>query len=249
MAGFLARMAGVALAAWMGIASAATYTFTTTNYTILVPVAPNVFNAGMQITGTLVTSAPVAPNLNYVDITALIVSYSFNDGVHTFTSANSFINNALNPGGFSVQTDAAGNITDAAFLIMSPLPPQAINGLVNYIAFGDGYAGYDSMTCSGVVGNPATCNAVLFGATASRARASSLSVVTSSGASAAAIPTLSVWSLMALACLTGLFGMSRLRRHRRLALRPCRDLDISLTRASARAAAPTNPHPSREPRP
>ncbi|MBD9392946.1 hypothetical protein [Acidovorax sp. ACV01] len=100
---------------------AATYVYTGATYSSLVHnfTAPcgaspcQIFTAGMRQTGSITTNQPLAPNLNDADVSPLIASYAFNDGVTQYTSAN------LSDGLLYalVTTDAAGNITDSHIAI------------------------------------------------------------------------------------------------------------------------------------
>ncbi len=205
MARISGGIAAVIFALWASAASAATYQFTADPYVTFVPSSPNPFSAGMRITGTLVTSAPLGPNLVMQDITGLITSYSFNDGVHTFTQSNSIINIPLNGGGFLVSTDASSTVTYVQVIIMSPLTPHGVGGLLNYIALGDGQGGYDSMTCVAVENS--VCGQVSFGATAARAFAVRMVVVLVPG-----VPAMPVWGFIALTTLIAWLGGRQLKR-------------------------------------
>lgn len=99
---------------------AATYAYTGTPYaTVTNFTAPcgagscASFTTSMSATGTFTTGAPIAPNLSNSDISDQITSYSFSDGLTTYSS--------VNPNGriafFSVNTDASGTITPSLVLI------------------------------------------------------------------------------------------------------------------------------------
>ena len=92
---------------------AATYTFTGPLYTnptqftapCATPTCDN-FTTAMRQTGSFTTAAPLAPNLANVLITGLIQSYSFNDGITQYDSADpeTWLAYAF------VSTDPVGNI-------------------------------------------------------------------------------------------------------------------------------------------
>ncbi len=154
----------IALVLPASLANAVTYTFTTDPYAVFVPDAGtgNAFSPGMFISGTITTAAPLPPNLNNQDIVGLITAYSFNDGIRTFNNSNSGIHSTL-VDGFSVNTDSAGNITDAFFLIMSTVPENVVNAPVDYIAFGDGYHAYNDMNCLSLSAQvPPLCSGIEF---------------------------------------------------------------------------------------
>ena len=92
---------------------AATYTFIGPTYTTLTPFTPPCatptcgnFTAAMRQTGSFTTAAPLAPNLNTADISGLIQSYSFSDGLVQYNSGDAATRLAF----AVVTTDAAGNI-------------------------------------------------------------------------------------------------------------------------------------------
>jgi hypothetical protein len=199
------------LVMWAGVASAATYQLTADPYISLVPPTPNPFTSSMQITGTFVVPTPLAANLNMADISSQITSYTFTDGVHTFTQANSAFNAPLNNGsGFLVSTDASGNVTYAQFLVMTPVPPHGVGGLLNYIAIGDGAGGYDQMTCVAVQGTPATCSQVSFEGPAARAFSSRFVLTAIPD-----VPVMPTWGFVLLAVFAGWLGARALRQRNR----------------------------------
>ena len=208
MARIVAGIAMTVVTLWAAPAAAATYQLTASPFTSLVPPSPNPFTTSMQVTGAFVTSAPVSANLTMQDISGLITSYSFSDGVHTFTQSNSAFNSPLNGGGFLVTTDAAGSITYVQFLVMSPAPPHTVGGKLNYLAVGDGVGAYDNLDC--VVVQATVCSQVAFGATAARAFTAQYAVVTL----VPAAPAMPVVAFIALAGIVTWLGTRHLTRHR-----------------------------------
>lgn len=110
-------------------ALAATYTFTGPLYGANA-VAP--YTANMRITGSFTTATPLPPNV--VEMIGpsgsnQVTSWSFNDGINTFTKDNSYESHS-----FRVGTDANGNITDWLIRLLSPLPPNSNNQLMSGIS-------------------------------------------------------------------------------------------------------------------
>jgi hypothetical protein len=64
---------------------------------------------GGRITGQFTTAAPLPPNLASPDAHALVTSYSFTDGVATYSSSNPNTRFSI----FAISTNAAGNIIAA----------------------------------------------------------------------------------------------------------------------------------------
>jgi hypothetical protein len=61
-----------------------------TNYTVPCAVGPCAnYTTAMNLNGHFTTAAPLPPNLSYrTDITAQVTSYSFFDGINTYTNTN-----------------------------------------------------------------------------------------------------------------------------------------------------------------
>jgi len=64
----------------------------------------------MTVTGSFTTATPLAPNLASVDVAAQITTYSFSDGINTYTPPNGRII------AFQVSTDASGVPTANTFI-------------------------------------------------------------------------------------------------------------------------------------
>jgi hypothetical protein len=108
-----------------GLAWAATYLYTGPLYTS----TGGIYNTSMRITGQFTTAAPLAPNLpSLTEIGPLglnlVTSWSFTDGVTTFTNANSIPYYNAGNGDFRIATDAGGNITTFWVGLQKPLPPN-----------------------------------------------------------------------------------------------------------------------------
>lgn len=126
-------MGRTSFAAWLAVGlavapstlGAATYTFTGDPYAA--PAAP--FTAGMRVTGSFATAAPLPPNLPLTPIgpggSNLVLAWSFSDGVTTYTQANSALFGD-DPNAFRVSTDAGGNVVEYQVALVSPLPPHTV---------------------------------------------------------------------------------------------------------------------------
>jgi hypothetical protein len=109
----------VALIASGAAAASTTYVFTGHPY----QTANGSYTTSMSITGSFTTAAPLAANLtSSTDITPLVKSWSFSDGVNNYTLANSVQN-----GDMEVTTDSGGNINGWSMAFVSPLPPWVAN--------------------------------------------------------------------------------------------------------------------------
>lgn len=92
-------------------ALAQTYTYTGNNYTS----ASGSYDTGMSVTGEFTTAAALAPNLVAQDITGLILTFTFSDGVTTITEADGALADFNTIPGATVSTDASGDIIEWSF--------------------------------------------------------------------------------------------------------------------------------------
>ena len=76
-------------------ASATTYTFTSPSYSFVIPFTPPCtvgtcvnYTTSMNVAGSFTTAAPLAANLLNTDVRGAITSYSFNDGLNTYSSSD-----------------------------------------------------------------------------------------------------------------------------------------------------------------
>jgi hypothetical protein len=137
------------------------------------------------------------------------VAWSFSNGISTFTQANSaeFYGQ---PQYFQVATDSAGNISNYAIGLLSPLPPHSVGTTIQFVWIQKGLAiqALNNATCVTVTGG--VCTQVYF------AGAGTVSEQTESGFFtpyfASSIPTLSEWALLVLAALLGVIGLVSVRR-------------------------------------
>jgi hypothetical protein len=99
-----------------------------------------VFTTSMSINGSFTTANPLPPNTS-ADIgpagDGRAIAWSFNDGVSTFTQANS-AELYGNAGNFYIATDANGNVSSYNIGLASPLPPHTTSTLMNFFYLNHG---------------------------------------------------------------------------------------------------------------
>ncbi len=137
----------VGLFAESGTTCAATYTYSGGNFVDVL----GDYTTMMRVTGQFTVAVPLAPNLPFTDITALVTSYSFSDGVQTLTEANSVLLF------FSVRTDVTGAI--ATWSISAGV---LVGDLINQIStsFNNGNTfdrGFTDGPCSVTTTDPKEC--------------------------------------------------------------------------------------------
>ena len=192
--------------------AATTYTYSGANFTSF----SGAYSASSRVTGSFTLAAPLAASLPNTDIRSLILSYSFSDGVQTRNETNSEIC-AVSIYGFRVSTDASGNIATWAITLCSPVA-----------AAGDPVTGVFTIRDIGVtdtvedLGVSGTCGELSGGACSSIGVATSGTIYSNSPlswsrevgpvASSVEIPTLSDWSLAALAAMMLAWGAVLARR-------------------------------------
>ncbi len=138
------------LASLANIANATTYTYTGERYATV----SGVYTTSMAITGSFTTSSPLPANMPITAIGPgglnLVTSWSFFDGVSTFTNANSVVV-ANNPALFRVATDATGNIESEATELISPVAPHTAGQIVTLFSLeGSGGGVARNYTCAAV---------------------------------------------------------------------------------------------------
>jgi hypothetical protein len=202
-------------------ALADTYSFTSPNYVsgyIGGPGPTGAYNATMRVTGSFSTAAPLPPNMPLTPIgpgaaTPLVTSWTFSDGVRTYTAANAALLYGL-PVQFAVATDASGQVIDYRIELIQPLPPHALGQVVTTLSLTSLRTQVvGNATCQSVsAGTPVVCNSVL------QAGASESAQGPGGGtwlraADPAAVPTLSLAGLGAMgAALAGVAAWARRRR-------------------------------------
>lgn len=184
-----------------GYANATTYTYTGAYFTD--GGGPD-YEEGMRVTGTLVTSSPIPPNFSG-DISDIMTSWSFSDGVQTIDSSNGEFSPEYPP---QVLTNEEGLIVDSFLaFFLSPIATT--------VGDTDSYIGVVFSQSIGVIG--AVCLTVVDGVCTTYEEPTSFAQAEDPGvwvtsATSTAIPTLSQWSLILLALILGMFGIVRFRR-------------------------------------
>lgn len=107
---------GLALATVSASASTL-YDYTGNNYT---SADGATYTTSMNLTGSFTIGAPLGDNLSNVDISSDILSWQFNDGLLTWSSASSSLTTAV------VSTDSSGTIDDWDFLASLVFPPYYV---------------------------------------------------------------------------------------------------------------------------
>jgi len=215
---------------------ATTYSYTGPLYTSTTDFTPPCgtgpcadYALGQRISGQFTTAAPLPPNLVSPDAHASVTSYSFTDGVNTYSSSDPNTRFSI----FAISTDVAGNIIAASSEVQIQLWQSGSNphtagaraavfdacsgscgGLGgdhvdnNFICTsvqvsGGGGGNIDADTCAGGSGDPSTSAAsVTAGSTGTW---STLAPQQSSS-----IPTLSEWALILLSLLVAGFAVRAL---------------------------------------
>ncbi len=153
---------------------ATTYTYTGPTYTagVFTGTGTPAYTPSMQLSGSITTASPLPANLSLTDIgpagSNLIQSWSFNDGLYTYTPATS----SMYQSSFVVSTDNNSNIIQFIFEFFSPGPPNTIGQLVNVFkaelsggnafttatsqATCDGLDPTNNNACVGINGTPAS---------------------------------------------------------------------------------------------
>lgn len=193
-----------------GYANATTYNYTGTNFID----GLGSYTSGMSVTGSITTSSPIPENSVNYDITPLISSWTFFDGLQTISSTNggSIAYNPNIPLPLAFNTDALGNITFAQiqmhagpwtettgstnnFITVRPEEAEVLidlectevfNGICSLYEVGPGVGGFSS----GAIALEGSWETTV----------------------APPIPTISVWGLGILAGLLGLIGFVRHRK-------------------------------------
>ena len=193
--------------------AAVTYTVTSGPYSAGTGTLDGTYSGSMSLTGQFTLDSPFQPNLSNYDFLALVTSYSFHDGVHTYSQGNSM----LIPG-ILVSTAPSGQVTFLEMnVIAAPPPPHSTNPatLMDYVAFeflnsGGSYVfALDGGPCSALVGN--MCSEI-DGASALGLVSLDLAINLDWEISSTAIPTLSQYGLLILVLLMLGLGITRFRR-------------------------------------
>jgi len=144
------------------------------------------------ITGKFTTAAPLAANLTNAAVASgtggsnAVTSFSFNDGVYTYTQANSSVSGG-DGSYFSVSTDGTGAITSFNIQLTQPVP-GVVSSQANFMSLTPTtvVAGYG--TCNGVANNSCT-SWTSFAANSASNNAATVSFTKASIPSTPAAPT------------------------------------------------------------
>ena len=175
------------------------------------------FTLAMGASGSFNTAAPLAPNLAAANIAPLMTSFSFTDGITTYSSANPAVRILV----ATVSTNGAGAITASDIRVQrwhTGVVPHGAGDRLSMVEIGATGSGDNNAPCINVgvspAGTPDSC--VLIGGDAGRSIAFNSARVWASApllaAAPAAIPTLSEWGLVLMAALMGLAAVVTLRR-------------------------------------
>ena len=203
--------------------AAATYTFTAANYDATLPFTAPCgagscanYTLSMNASGTFSGPSRLAPNLVAVDITAVLTSYSFTDGLTTFSSSDP--NSRLFQ--FIVTTDATGAITAVNIVLerWETAGGAHVAGdrfdLTQFTGTGQVNSNHN-VVCNAVGVSPGgtadSCTAAAADTNSSAASAAGAGVF-AFAAGGAGIPTLGEYALLLLAALMGIAGLYGVRR-------------------------------------
>jgi len=190
-------------------AYATTYTYTGENFDQVY----GDYTTGMNVTGTIVTSSPIPPNSVDFDISPILTSWSFNDGMNTISSSNGKL--VIYLPRFS--TDAQGNIIKYFWAIanmgVAPVEGDPVEFIssTNDVEIGIADAGFTDVLCMDVIDNVCTSFFVDLPFNNGRVYGQEGTWVKTNDP-ARSVPTLSQWSLILLALMLGMVGIARFRR-------------------------------------
>ncbi|PJI99430.1 hypothetical protein CLU85_4274 [Acidovorax sp. 69] len=202
-------------------AVAATYTFVGPTYPNPMPyTAPCAipgcanFTMAMQQTGSFTTALPLPPNLNLAFIEGLIQTYSFNDGIIQYSSADAQSKVLF----AQVSTDAAGNIISENIDIQRwQTANHSVNDRLDTLSINLG--SFHNMYCQNI-GAPDNCVLANNDASSSFAFAHSNNAWTTNlapvilGGAVTSVPTFGEWGslILSLLMVTAGWGMAGRRR-------------------------------------
>jgi len=200
---------------------ATTYTFSAPNYTVVANDTTctvgtcGSFTTAMTVAGSFTTSSPLAANLANHDITSQVTSFTFSNGMNTFSSGDPNVRVYS----FTVDTDAAGTVTPEFILLeawTTGVSPHTTADRLNSVVLEVGLTlGERNVSCTSVgmspTGTADACLALPTDSSSSVAQAAA-GTFTSSGTTAIPVPTLSKWGLTAIAGILTATGCWSLRR-------------------------------------
>ena len=198
---------------------ATTYSYTGPLFTSANPP----YTLSMRITGSFTTAVPLPPNMPMTAIgpsgNGLALSWSFTDGLNTFTNANSdeFGDAFGDSRRFRVATDGNGFINDWEIVLENHKSPWAVNegglNVLNTEKFAGLEAGTNGWTCLGISAQ-AHCLASLPNSPPQVGSVTALGTWTGGSAPVIAVPTLTAWGIWLLAVLMALGVLYSTQRRR-----------------------------------
>lgn len=198
-----------------GSVGAATYTYTGGLYPAVANFTPPCsagpcadYSTSMRVTGWFTTAVPLATNLASQDVTSLVTSYSFSDGINTIASSDP---NARIYLPFVISTDGSGNIVPASSSLSVMLweTGTAPHNAADRLSYIDPTGGSNAVNNNGcatvglsIAGTPDSCSGITGDAAMSVADVPAGTwVFTNPSANPSTVPTLSEWAVILLSLL------------------------------------------------
>lgn len=178
------------------------------------------YAAATTPSGSFTTSAPLPANMAGSNIAGSLVSYSFSDGINTYSSADSDVRLHT----MTVATDGTGAIVSSLVLVekwLTGTAPHAAGNRFSFVQLNTStISGTHNTVCTTLGVSPAgvadSCMAE--SPDASRSRGTNAfftwSSISIAPANPASIPTTSEWGLVGMALLLCLAGCTAVRRRR-----------------------------------
>jgi hypothetical protein len=114
---------------WSAQAAAATYYVTSEPYSTGTGEVLGTFSDTMNLSGQVTVDDSIPSLDSWTDISSYVTSYSFGDGVNTFTQANSTLGRA------EAITDGNGEVTNLVLEFFNPAPPHSIGTMLSFLGF------------------------------------------------------------------------------------------------------------------
>lgn len=102
------------------------YEFSGPNYNV----AQGSYTTNMKLSGSFTTNTPLPPDMPLTSIADRVVSWSFSDGLNTYTPLNSVLLGD-DPDYLQVETDSSGNVVSYIISFVSPKPQHALGSVVD----------------------------------------------------------------------------------------------------------------------
>ena len=184
-------------------AHAEVYTYSGANYSV----ALGAYTTAMRVTGSITTSDPIPPNSVDLDISGILTSWSFSDGLQTIDNVNGTTNLNYPP---LVSTDASGDITVTNIRVLATPLATAIGDTDDFIV----------TRFNNLVARDAVCNIVNGGVCSDWSPAVDLALNRVAGdwetvaapIPAKPVPSMSEWSLITLSVLFSLIIFANRKR-------------------------------------